>query len=156
MEPRERNLKISVLMEFPDKLKSVLSSKNTPDPDKPYRENGWTVRQVVHHLADAHMNGYIRMKLILTENKPILKTYQQDAWADLPEAKTGALQPSLSILEGLHKRWVDLLMNLPDSDWQRTGNHPESGKLTLDDLLDIYVRHCENHLKQISGQYQGK
>lgn len=156
MNPRERNLKISILMEFPDKLKSVLTGKNVPDPDKPYRENGWTVRQVVHHLADAHMNGYIRMKLILTEDNPTLKTYQQDAWADLPEAKTGALQPSLSILEGLHKRWVDLLINLPDSDWQRTGNHPESGKLTLDDLLDIYVRHCENHLNQISGQYQGK
>ena len=102
------------------------------------------------------MNGYIRTKLILTEDNPTLKTYQQDAWADLPEAKTGALQPSLSILEGLHKRWVDLLMNLPEKDWEKTGNHPESGKLTLDDLLDIYVRHCENHLKQISGQYLGK
>ncbi len=153
---RERNRKISLLQEFPDKLKSILAKTAESDLDKPYRENSWTIRQVIHHLADAHMNGYIRMKLVLTEDNPALKTYEQDAWAVLPEAKTASVQASISILEGLHKRWVNSLRNLPDNSWKRKAYHLESGELTLDDLLDIYSRNCENHLSQISGSHKGK
>lgn len=109
----------------------------------------WTVAQNVHHLADSHMNSFIRMRLILTEDRPTLKPYDQDRWAELADSGTTALAESLSILEGLHRRWVRLFESLDEAGWRRAGMHPEIGEVTIDSILQIYAAHGEGHLDQI-------
>jgi len=113
------------------------------------------MRQVVHHLADSHANAYTRFRLVLTEEHPTIKPYDQDAWATLKDAATLPLQPSLQILEGLHYRWAymldDVLASKPESVWQRTGFHLDNGTMTLDDLLRTYSTHGETHCEQLLG-----
>jgi uncharacterized damage-inducible protein DinB len=103
----------------------------------------------VHHLADSHMNAYLRFRWLITEDHPTIKTYEQDDWAKLPDSRL-PLDSSLTILEGLHKRWATLLETLPDEAWSRTGTHPEIGEVTLDDLLEIYSGHGVHHAGQIT------
>ena len=109
----------------------------------------WTVAQNVHHLADSHMNSYIRCKFLLTENHPTIMPYDQDAWADQPEAKSADLSYSLAILQSLHNRWAIFFENLNDAEWKRTGFHPEYGDFSLEDQLKDYVKHGEGHVDQI-------
>ncbi|MBI4892220.1 MAG: putative metal-dependent hydrolase [Acidobacteria bacterium] len=115
----------------------------------PYRPGGWTARQVIHHLADSHLNSYIRCKLIATESGPTLKAYSQDDWAQLPDSSTGPIEPSLAILSGLHQRWAAFFRALPESAWSRVGYHTENGPMTLARILESYAAHGERHLTHI-------
>lgn len=118
--------------------------------DTPYRPEGWTIRQVVHHLADSHMNSYMRFKLTLTENQPTIRAYDQKLWAELPEARSGPVDVSLALLDALHKRWVLVLKSLTAHDFAKTLNHPESGILNLDHMLQLYSWHGTHHTAHIT------
>ena len=144
----ERYELINQLRDLPAQLENIAGDLDDEQLDTPYRDGGWTVRQVVHHLADSHYNAFIRMKLALTEDRPHFKTYEQDAWARLSDMQL-PLAPSLSILRGLHERWGILLEGLPEESWTRTGVHPENGEMTLNNLLASYSAHGARHVKQI-------
>ncbi len=118
--------------------------------DTRYREGGWTIRQVLHHLADSHANAYIRFRLILTEDNPTLKPYDQDLWAALSDAAHAPIAASLAMLEGIHDRWSRLIETLDEAALERTAFHPENGTMTAMDVLRTYARHGEHHVRQIS------
>jgi hypothetical protein len=122
--------------------------------DTPYRPDGWTVRQTVHHVADSHMNGYIRIRLALTENEPTIKPYNEKAWAELSDARTAPVEISLQIVEHLHSRWATLLKSLSEADFARTFRHPEAGVLRLDLTLALYAWHGRHHAAHITGLRQ--
>ena len=151
MTDTERKEKINKVQNLPPLAEQAVRGLSDQQLDTPYRLNGWTVRQVIHHLADSHMNAFIRTKLILTEENPTLKTYEQEDWAKTPDASKLPVEASLNILTGLHGRWVHLLKNTKPEAWKRTAMHPEKGLITLDDILEIYARHGENHVAQITG-----
>ena len=141
--------KIDVLRRFPAQLEALVTDLTPEELTTAYNAPEWTVAQNVHHLADAHMNGYIRFKLAMTEDNPPIKTYQQPLWAEIADAKDADIRPSLTIIRGLHQRWVTFLEKI--EDWSRTGIHPERGPLTLEQLLDTYVAHCAAHTNQIQA-----
>lgn len=145
----ERNVLIQKIKDLPSKVESAVKDLSDAQLDTPYRDGGWNPRQVVHHLADSHMNAFIRMKLTLTENKPSIKGYDQDAWADLDDSKKLPIHDSLLLLRSLHARWGFLLDRVQDSEWSRPAHHSERGELTLETFLKIYGNHGENHCKQI-------
>jgi hypothetical protein len=118
--------------------------------DTPYRPGGWTVRQVVHHLPDSHVNAYVRFKLALTENEPTIRTYEEALWAKLPEAASGPVSLSLDLLEALHRRWVAGLRALPAASFGRTFRHPELGVMSLDRQLALYAWHGRHHVAHIT------
>ena len=119
--------------------------------DAPYRPDGWTVRQVVHHVPDSHMNAYVRFKLALTEENPVVKPYAEARWAELVDAQTASIETSLVLLESLHHRWVMLLRSLRDGDWARTFQHPELGPMTLEKNLALYAWHGKHHVAHITS-----
>jgi len=119
--------------------------------DTPYRPEGWTVRQVVHHLPDSHLNSYARFRLALTENSPLIKPYEEAAWAELPDAKTAPIAPSLVLLDGLHGRFVLLLKSLLEADFAKTFRHPELGEKRLDWTLGLYAWHSLHHVAHITN-----
>lgn len=141
---------IEEIARLPERLRGAVAALGEAQLDTPYRDGGWTVRQVVHHLPDSHANAYIRFKLALTEETPRIKPYDEARWAELPDGRTGPLAPSLSILDGLHARWTVLLRGMGDEDFQRTLEHPEHGVLTLDRLLGMYAWHCRHHVAHIT------
>ena len=145
----ERNSKIGAIRAFPPIIRAAVEGLNDQQLDTPYRDGGWTVRQVVHHVADSHANAYLRFKWFATENHPTIKTYDQDVWAALPDSRL-PVASSLRMLDGLHERWSGFLDSLPDSGWSRTGYHPELGEVTMDDLLEIYSGHGAHHAGQIT------
>jgi hypothetical protein len=147
----ERQDMIAKIQGLPAAVEAAVQDLTDVQLNTPYREGGWTVRQVVHHLADSHLNGFIRMKLILTEERPTLKPYDQNAWANTPDAAAMPIQGSLAILRGLHERLRVLLENLPESSFGRSAVHPEVGEVTLDDWLATLAHHGEKHLAQISN-----
>lgn len=150
-ERQDRSTKIQKIRELPDKLEEAVKGLNNAQLDTPYREGGWTVRQVVHHLADSHMNAFLRIKWMLTEKHPIMKTYDQDVWAASPEYSL-PLEQSLALIRGLHDRWTVLLESVSENDWtNKTANHPERGTVTLDSMLAIYSGHGEKHCGHIWG-----
>jgi len=151
----QRRELIGAIQETPAKLRAAVAGLSEEQLDTPYRPGGWTVRQVVHHLPDSHMNAYVRFKLALTENEPTIKPYQESAWANLPDSK-GAIEPSLALLESLHERWVTLLKSLRASDWAKKFNHPESGPYTLDKSLAIYGWHGRHHVAHITSLRERK
>jgi DinB superfamily len=146
-----RKERIDALRTLPAELRKAVAGLSDTQLDSPYRDDGWTLRQVVHHLADSHMNAYVRARLILTEDHPMLKPYDQDAWARLVDAGRGPLAPSFAILDGVHTRFVQLLENCAGADWERSGHHPESGEMSLDEVLSIYSAHGRKHVGQILG-----
>lgn len=120
--------------------------------DTPYRPGGWTVRQVVHHLPDSHINSYTRFRLALTEPEPTIRPYHEERWAELPDAREGPVALSLVLLEALHARWVALLRSLEPADWARTFVHPEHGRrVTLDENLALYAWHGRHHVAHITA-----
>lgn len=147
---QERIERIGKLKSLPADLRKSLEGLSEKQIDTPYRDNGWTVRQVVHHLADAHMNVFLRMKFILTEDFPTLKTYNPDDWALLQDGSKMPLEASLQIIEGVHFRLSYLLESLTDSQLNRKGNHPERGPISVDDLLVMVSKHCDTHLRHIN------
>jgi hypothetical protein len=148
----QREAWIAELQALPKNLKSAISGLDDAQLDTPYRPGGWSVRQVVHHLPDSHMNCYMRFRLALTEPSPVIKPYEESAWAELADAKAGPTAPSLQILEGLHARWVALLTSLTETDFARTFRHPElGGEIRLDWALGLYDWHSRHHLAQIAA-----
>jgi hypothetical protein len=142
---------ISTISEFPERLKNEVSNLTDVQLDTPYRSDGWTIRQVVHHCADSHMNSLIRFKLSLTEDCPTIKPYFEDRWAELVDSKTLPVASSLKILEGLHMRWTTLLNSLTDQQLKRTFIHPEHGRhFMLDETIGVYAWHCNHHLAHIT------
>lgn len=140
---------IDAIAALPGQAESAVAGLDDAALDTPYREGGWTPRQVIHHLADSHMNAFIRMRLIVTEDHPAIKPYDQDAWALLADSSGLPVAPSLAILAGLHDRWAHLLRSLPDDAFSRTAFHPELGEVTLDALVAIYGKHGARHCGQI-------
>jgi hypothetical protein len=141
---------IAVIEQTPAHLASAVKNLKLEQLDTPYRPGGWTVRQLVHHVPDSHMNAYVRMKLALTEDVPTIKPYDEARWAELSDSKT-PIEPSLAILENLHKRWVLLLKSLTTSDWSRKYGHPEWSKpMSLDDTLALYAWHGKHHVAHIT------
>jgi hypothetical protein len=136
---------------LPANLRSVVSGLPDARLDTPYRPGGWTVRQVVHHVPDSHMNAYIRFKLALTEGEPTIKPYEQQLWAELPDTKSTPVEVSLNLLDTLHDRWVRLLRALKTDDWQRTFRHPELGLVGLDKNLALYAWHGRHHVAHITS-----
>lgn len=142
---------IADIESFPRRLKDAVATLSDAQLDTPYRDGGWTVRQVVHHCADSHMNSLVRFKLALTENVPTIKPYFEERWAELADGKSFAIGPSLLLLEGLHARWTELLRSLSESDLKREFLHPEHGRtLRLDETIGLYAWHCNHHLAHIT------
>jgi uncharacterized damage-inducible protein DinB len=136
----------------PAALRSALAGLSDAQLDTPYRPGGWTLRQVVHHLPDSHMNAYTRFRLTLTEDQPTIKTYDEARWAELPDARTLPVEVSLALLEALHVRWTALLRGLTAADRARQLFHPEHGRLmTLDELLALYAWHGEHHTAHVTS-----
>ncbi|MEO5580111.1 MAG: YfiT family bacillithiol transferase [Gemmatimonadaceae bacterium] len=140
---------IAQLRSCPEAMRAAVAGLGDTQLDTRYRDGGWTVRQVVHHLVDSHMNAYLRFKWTVAEDHPTIKTYDQDAWAEMSDSIL-PVEPSLAILDGLHERWAVFLSQLPASAWPRGLVHPERGEMTLDDLLVIYAGHGINHVQQIT------
>ncbi len=143
---------IADLAALPANLRAAVAGLTDAQLDTPYRPDGWTVRQVVHHLADSHLNAYTRVRLALTEDNPTIKPYEEQKWAELPDAKSAPAEVSLGILDGAHHRWVSLLRTLTDADLARTVFHPGSGRtMTVDFLTAMYAWHCRHHVAHITS-----
>lgn len=135
----------------PAALRDAVADLDAAQLDTPYRPGGWTVRQVVHHLPDSHVNSYTRFRLALTETEPAIRAYHEARWATLPDARTGPIGWSLDLLAALHVRWVALLESLEPLDWARRLRHPEMGVLRLDELLALYAWHGPHHVAHITA-----
>ena len=151
---KRRERYIEVLAKLPSQMRAAVRDLNPEQLDTPYRPGGWSVRQVVHHVPESHMNAYIRFKLALTEDQPTIKTYREDAWAKLPDVAITPIEVSLQLLAALHSRWVDSLETMKPEDFARTLNHPERGLLTLDQMLAMYAWHSEHHLAHITSLHE--
>jgi hypothetical protein len=147
----QRLLWIRQIEDLPASLNQAVTGLSDMQLDTPYRPAGWTVRQLVHHLPDSHLNSYSRFRLALTESSPIIKPYDEAAWAELPDAKGAPIAPSLALLQGLHARWALLLHSLGDVEYARTFMHPELGEIRLDWTLGLYDWHCRHHLGHITS-----
>jgi hypothetical protein len=151
--PEKRAAWIQQIVEFPGPFRAAVAGLPQGAIDRPYREGGWTGRQVVHHVADSHINAYVRFRLALTEDEPRIKTYEESRWAELIDAKTADPSLSLALIDALHHRWGLLLHSLQTSDFARTATHPESGLINVDYLLQMYSwhgRHHTGHLKLLA------
>jgi hypothetical protein len=135
----------------PAKLRAAVQGLSLEQLDTPYRPGGWTVRQVVHHLPDSHLNSYIRFKLALTEDEPTIKPYHEERWAELDDARNAPIEISLALLESLHRRWVLLLRSLAPQEFARTFKHPELGVLSLDKNISVYAWHGRHHVAHITS-----
>jgi hypothetical protein len=149
--PEMRPQLIAQVSEAPARFREAVAGLNDSQLDTPYRPGGWTVRQVVHHVADSHMNSVIRFRLALTEDAPAIKAYDQEKWAELVDSRTLPPSVSLQLLESLHTRWVALMKSLSDNDFSRTFHHPEVGPLRLDTTLALYAWHGRHHAAHITG-----
>jgi hypothetical protein len=141
---------IRSLAALPENLRSAVYGLSDSQLGTPYREGGWTVRQLVHHVADSHMNAYGRTRLALTEDWPVIKLYDEKLWAELADARTLPVEVSLELLEPLHRRWVGLLESLSGADWERGYQHPERGRTTLLQMLALYEWHSRHHVAHIT------
>ena len=148
--PGKRAAWIRQIRETPDALRAAVAGLSESQLDTPYRPGGWTVRQVVHHVPDSHVNAYIRFKWTLTEENPTIKAYNQDAWAAVADTKLTPVRVSLDLLEAVHKRFVVLLESLEDEDWRRPLTHPENGPMTLGQLLQLYAWHGRHHVAHVT------
>lgn len=147
----ERSALIDAIEAHPTNMRSAVEGLNDEQLDTPYRDDGWTVRQVVHHVVDSHLNSYSRFKRAVTEDKPTIVAYDEKLWAELPDAKTAPVAGSLNILEALHRRWVSFLRALAPEEFGRPIHHPEWGDITVDILLEIYGWHCPHHERHITA-----
>ncbi|HUI51243.1 MAG TPA: putative metal-dependent hydrolase, partial [Terriglobales bacterium] len=153
--PREitaatRSTAIGDIAAVPARLSAAVAGLNGAQLDTPYREGGWTVRQVIHHVADSHMNAYIRLRLALTETEPTIKPYEESAWAQLEDAAHAPIEISLKLLEPLHVRWVRLLETVTPEQFARTVRHPDFGVRNVDWLLFLYAWHGRHHTAHIT------
>lgn len=145
---------IAGLAALPQQLRQAVAGLDATKLATPYREGGWTVQQVVHHLADSHMNAYVRTKLALTEDTPAIKVWDEVAWAELADAKDGRIEVSLQLVAGIHERWVRCLSSLAPEAFQRGCQHPERGLLTVHTLASLYAWHGSHHVAHITSLRQ--
>jgi uncharacterized damage-inducible protein DinB len=153
--PDERTGAVAALADLPKHLRNAVAGLDAAQMNTPYRDGGWTVRQVVHHVADSHMNALVRVKLALTEDWPTVKPYSEAAWATLPDA-AAPVEWSLELTESLHARWVLLLQSLDEQQWQRGYRHPESGAQTVELATLLYAWHSRHHVAHITHLRTGK
>ena len=146
----QRKKLIDDIAQAPAALRAAVHGLSPQQMDTPYRDGGWTVRQVAHHVPDSHMNAYIRFKLALTEGEPTIKPYMEDRWAELPDTQSTPVEVSLALLDALHDRWVRLLRSLQPADWKRTFRHPELGIMPLDKTLAMYAWHGHHHVAHVT------
>ena len=140
---------LETLATLPADLRQLTVGLTDKQLETQYRPGGWTVRQLVHHLADSHLNSYTRFRLALTEQSPVIKTYEEAAWAELEDAKSAPIEFSLLLLEALHERWVRLVRSFSEPEFARVFEHPEQGTIRLDRALGLYAWHCRHHLAHI-------
>ncbi len=148
--PGERAALIEQIAAAPGRLRQAVAGLSEVQLDTPYRPGGWTVRQVVHHVADSHMNSYVRYKLALTEAEPVIKPYDEKLWAETPEARGAGIAVSLDLVDALHRRWVLMLRSMSDADFARAFRHPEHGVMRLDTTLAVYAWHGRHHVAHIT------
>lgn len=139
------------IAETPARMRAAIAGLSDSQLDTPYRPGGWTVRQLAHHVPDSHINSYTRFRLALTEDQPIIKPYEEKRWAELSDARTMPVEPSLALLESLHARWVPLLRSLSTADWKRTFRHPDLGLVTLEKNAALYAWHGRHHVAHITA-----
>ena len=152
VSPRTRVQRIAEIAGAPAHLREAVANLAPAQIDTPYRPGGWTVRQVVHHLPDSHLNAYSRIKLALTEEVPDIKPYEEARWAELPDARSGPIEPSLALLESLHQRWLLLLRQLRPPDFERRFRHPEHGRIfSVDEAVAMYAWHGRHHVAHITS-----
>ena len=148
--PDQRTQLIANIEQTPAKLRAAVKGLSPQQLDTPYREGGWTVRQVTHHVPDSHLNAYVRFKLALTEDEPTIKPYAEDRWAQLADTQSTPIEVSLTLLDSLHTRWVQLLRSLKPEDWKRNFNHPEAGVTSLEKGLALYSWHGQHHIAHVT------
>ena len=148
--PELRAAAIAEITTLPNKMRDAVRGLDDAQLDTPYRDGGWTVRQVVHHVPDSHMNAYIRWRLALTESEPTIKPYEESAWARLEDAAHAPVEVSLRLLEPLHERWVRLLHSVKEQEFARKFVHPDFGARTLDWMLFLYAWHGRHHTAHIT------
>ena len=145
-----RTILIEQIRRLPDEVEALVGGLTSAQLTTHFLSGEWSVAQNVHHLADSHMNSYVRCKLMATEDNPTFRPYDQDLWAEMPDAKTAELSASLALLRSLHVRWVLFWESLSGAEWQRTGLHPDDGAVTLAQQLRLYAEHGEAHIDQIA------
>jgi hypothetical protein len=141
---------INDIEQAPANLRAAVKGLSDQQLDTPYRPDGWTLRQVAHHVPDSHLNAYVRFKLALTEDAPTIKPYAEDLWAQLADTQTTPVEVSLTLLDSLHTRWVRLLRSLKVEDWRRTFRHPQLGEVSLEKNLVLYAWHGRHHVAHIT------
>lgn len=151
LDPARRAKHIETIAATPRLMSDAVRGLSEKQLDTPYRPEGWTVRQVVHHLPDSHVNAYIRIKLALTENAPLIKTYDENAWAQLADSRDTPVDVSLAMLTALHDRWVRLLRAMKPEDFQKALTHPEHGAITVDYLVALYAWHGPHHVGHVNS-----
>jgi uncharacterized damage-inducible protein DinB len=149
-EEQRREL-IGRIEQTPARLRAAVAGLKADHMETPYRPGGWTVRQLVHHVADSHMNSFMRFRLALTEDNPAIKGYDQDRWAQLADSRTQPVEVSLDLLDALHRRWAGLLRSMGPDEFARTFVHSELGPVTLDRTLALYAWHGDHHTAHITS-----
>jgi len=149
--PDERRSWVDEIAAAPARLREALAGLDDTQLSTPYRDGGWTVRQVAHHVPDSHMNAYIRFKFALTEPEPVIKPYDENAWASMADTALVPVDVSVVLLDALHRRWVAFLLDMRPEDWRRSYVHPEMGKVTLDRAAGLYAWHGRHHVAHITG-----
>jgi hypothetical protein len=144
-----RSRHIETIERAPARYQSLAAGRSDAQLETPYRPGGWTVRQVIHHVPDSHMNAYIRMKVAVTENAPAIKAYDETKWAELADGKAAPAEMSLALLDALHRRWVMFLKGLSETEFAKVYVHPELGPVTLDEGLALYSWHCGHHAAHV-------
>jgi hypothetical protein len=142
---------IDEIATLPRNLRAAVEGLTADQLETPYRPDGWTVRQLVHHLPDSHVNAYVRLKLALTEDEPTIKTYEEHLWAELDDSRTTPIATSLALLEALHDRWVHVWRSMAPADFQRKLRHPDAGPLTMDQALALYAWHGRHHVAHVTS-----
>ena len=148
--PRQKEAFLEDIARTPANMRAAIRGLTETQLNTPYRRDGWTVRQVVHHVPDSHLNSYVRFKLALTEDDPTIKPYAEDRWAELADTSATPVAVSLTLLESLHDRWMRLLRALTPAQWQRSYRHPELGPMTLEKTLALYAWHGKHHVAHIT------
>ncbi len=154
LTPVERAEAIAQIAETPKRLREAVGGLSAGQLDTPYRPGGWTVRQLAHHVPDSHMNAYVRIKLALTENEPVVKPYEEGLWAELPDTRETPVEVSLALLELLHLRWDTLLRAMHPADFARSLRHPVNGPMTVDNVVHHYAWHGRHHVAHITSLRQ--
>ena len=156
LTPAQRAAAIEVLAAFPAQFRAAVQGLDAAQLDTPYRDGGWSVRQVVHHVPESHMHAYCRLKFALTEDNPTIKPYDEGAWSSFADQASAPIEASLQIVDGVHGRFVTLWRLMTAAQFARTLQHPENGPMTLDDLLGMYAWHSRHHLAHITSLRQRK